>query len=124
MKKNNTTKKTARTPAQRDDTGLEFIDVTLPNGQKVDLYGDAVGMAHDTHPDWIRLARAIYEICTNTATPPELFNAVTDFLHANGSDIWGKLIVQPHMVVKILVAAAGKATEVEISQRYTKGVAQ
>ncbi|MGI9068566.1 MAG: hypothetical protein ACR2HX_19460 [Pyrinomonadaceae bacterium] len=102
-----------------DDDDDDSVEATLLNGKKIDLYGDAADLARepsDTHPDWLRLADAVAEICSNGATPADLKNSVLDFLHSNSGDIWGKLIVTPPMIVKILVHAASTDDDMEVSQ--------
>jgi len=97
----------------------EPITATLPNGKEVELYGDAAELAGENtmHPDWLRLADAVAEICSNGATPADLKNSVLDFLHSNSGDTWGKLIVTPPMIVKILVhSKIAEENETEVSQ--------
>ncbi|MGI9068618.1 MAG: hypothetical protein ACR2HX_19720 [Pyrinomonadaceae bacterium] len=102
-----------------NDREPDYVTVTLPNGRELELYGAAADEARkemDAHPDWIRLANAIEEICSNPATPADLKNLVYDFLHSNSGDIWGKLIVTPPMIVKILVhSKIAEENETEVS---------
>lgn len=60
----------------------------------------------ETDPAWTRLANAISELATNPTTPVALYNSVIDFLNSEGSDLWGKLIVTPPMIQKILIEAS------------------
>ncbi len=85
-------------------TGNEWLDNQFP--AFAHDYPLNNGFNYDTDPNWIRLAEAMSEIITNDATPTELYNLVTDYLSSNSGDIWGRLMVQKAMIVKILVAAS------------------
>ena len=64
--------------------------------------------AVEAHHDWVRLSEAINLIVTSDAMPTKLYNSTIDFLSSNSGELWGKLMVQPNMIVKILVEAAIK----------------
>lgn len=95
-------------PDEDETKPLESITATLPNGEELELYGDAADMAKqrgDTDPAWIRLANAVAEIASNDAAPSALQESVIDFLSSNSGDLWGKLMITPPMIQKILIGA-------------------
>lgn len=68
---------------EQDDAqkGPESVTATLPDGQEVELYGDAVDMVREETQDGVdqKVLQAISELLHNPLTPQDLFEKVAEF---------------------------------------------
>jgi len=79
-----TKKTTTRKTTRRNSDGLEYVVATLPNGAKLNLYGDAVAEAKKTkHPYHETIEEKIerWAIGSVTSEPPQQL-ALISLLHA------------------------------------------
>lgn len=93
MQKQNTTKKQAGSRRVKI-TPEDYADIQ--RGNFIATKGGVTG-------DLERLALAIAEIYTNRLTPVGLFNQTVDYLSSNSGDLWGRMMIEPSMIEKILV---------------------
>lgn len=78
----------------------DHVDVTLPNGKELRLYGDAADMAKEPPIGSQRTLRAVLELLHNPETPQNLFEAVAAFVceQSNEAGLSGILHREPVLI--------------------------
>lgn len=77
---------------EADDPEQDHVDVTLPNGEQVELYGDAADMANEPPSEAQKVLRALAELLHNPETPSDVFEALAGFVadqsNSAGQDVF------------------------------------
>ena len=105
------------------DTDDDFVTVTLPNGNEVDLYGDAVDLAKDVTATEAALAEHILAIMNHPKVPNALYNAVGNFItdstnikDAQGESLLDRWCYEPETVAALCAMAKEEDDNKEMAE--------
>lgn len=114
------------TIAMPDDDESDSVEVTLPNGEKVDLIGDAADLAREGNKSNFApvctVLEAVYVLLHDPKTPSELFEKVAEFItdqSNQANDIYHEPFVLAAVLASVppneLMSAVIAARDAEVS---------
>ena len=107
------------------DSSTEYVVATLPNGEEVELHGDAVEIAktpgEKPKSDRDRVLQAIQELLHNPETPQGLYEAVAQFLCEQLNRCGDNLYHSTAMIIEVLKTVPPDDTRGAVLAARAKG---
>lgn len=94
-----------------DEANDDHVDVLLPNGKELRLYGDAAETAKEGPTDFRKVIESLHELFHNPATPSGLFEKLCEFTCEQSNEVGDEFYHSPTVLGAVLASVKPEETQ-------------